>query len=519
MFRTEHSSPPEEGTACPDCTVSAAPSRFGNGGSLGRISRRLLRALYWAHRWIGIGTCVLFAIWFASGLVMMYVPFPSLTDEEYLRTLAPIEWSRVEVTPTAALAAAGVAEFPRALVLEMWNGQPVYRVRDAFVVERTISAVNGSSVTGIDAAQAVSSAGRRINAPVRGVRTIERDQWSVAGRFDAHRPLHVVEFEDPRGTTLYVSSQTGAVVLDTTRRERMWNWLGAVPHWIYFTVLRKDQPLWRQVILWVSGVGIVGAVTGFWIGILRLRVRRRYRGVAFTPYRGWMKWHHVAGLIGGVFLFTWIVSGWLSVNPNRWFESPGVEREALHRLAGHTAPSFEDAGFASAAKSMRNAVRVRFAWFDSTPLMLVTNRGQHTIVLNARSGQPERMSDARIFAAAMRLFPDTPMPVRERLTAEDSYWYSHHERRRLPVLRAGFADANETWVHFDPDTGEILGSVDRAGRANRWWFDALHSLDFRWLIQHRPAWDIAVWVLSALGLVTSVSGVVIGWRRLTRARA
>ncbi len=47
---------------------------------------------------------------------------------------------------------------------------------------------------------------------------------------------------------------------------------------------------------------IIGAITGLWIGILRLRVRRPYARGRMTPYRGWMKWHHVGGLIGGVFL-------------------------------------------------------------------------------------------------------------------------------------------------------------------------------------------------------------------------
>ncbi|WP_260928366.1 hypothetical protein [Novosphingobium sp. 9] len=29
------------------------------------------------HRWIGIAACLLFAMWFASGLVMLYVPYPA----------------------------------------------------------------------------------------------------------------------------------------------------------------------------------------------------------------------------------------------------------------------------------------------------------------------------------------------------------------------------------------------------------------------------------------------------------
>lgn len=51
-------------------------------------------------------------------------------------------------------------------------------------------------------------------------------------------------------------------------------------------------------------------------------------------------------------------------------------------------------------------------------------------------------------------------------------------------------------------------------RLYRWTFSALHSLDFRFLIAHRPLWDVAVWLLSIAGLIVSVSGVVIGWRRI-----
>lgn len=50
---------------------------------------------------------------------------------------------------------------------------------------------------------------------------------------------------------LYVSSTTGKVVLDTARQERFWNWLGSVPHWLYPRAMRENQPLWRQVVMWV----------------------------------------------------------------------------------------------------------------------------------------------------------------------------------------------------------------------------------------------------------------------------
>ena len=34
------------------------------------------------HRWLGITCCLFFAMWFASGAVMHWVPFPELSESE-----------------------------------------------------------------------------------------------------------------------------------------------------------------------------------------------------------------------------------------------------------------------------------------------------------------------------------------------------------------------------------------------------------------------------------------------------
>src|SRR5690606_9709389 len=124
-------------------------------------------------------------------------------------------------------------------------------------------------------------------ADVEAIDLIHNDQWTVAGRYDSHRPLWKATLADKQGRTLYLSSRTGAVLLETTASERFWNWLGSVPHWIYPTVLRQNGEAWRQVVLWLSGPCIIAGLTGIWIGILRVRLgRRRFREGRITPYRG-----------------------------------------------------------------------------------------------------------------------------------------------------------------------------------------------------------------------------------------
>ena len=88
------------------------------------------------------------------------------------------------------------------------------------------------------------------------------DQWTVPNGFDRHRPLYRIALNDDAGREFYVSSVTGEVVLDTTRRERAWNYVGSVTHWIYPTMLRKNHGAWDATVWWLSLVALIAAISG-----------------------------------------------------------------------------------------------------------------------------------------------------------------------------------------------------------------------------------------------------------------
>ncbi|MGY2849536.1 MULTISPECIES: cytochrome b family protein [Bradyrhizobium] len=480
------------------------------------LIRRGRRWLYIVHRWIGIATCLLFAMWFISGLVMMYVAFPRLTDSERLAALPVIPWSKVRVTPDRAMAIAGVERYPRDLRLSMMDDTPVYRVTGWKGGTITISATDGSVIDRITPDQALAIAAHHPHAlQPRLIETITRDQWSVTSRFDPLRPLYLIGLGDADGTELYVSSRTGEIALDTTRCERIWNWLGSIPHWIYPTVLRKDGSLWRDVVLWISGICLVVAVTGFWIGVLRLRLMRRYADGAISPYRGWMAWHHIAGLIGGICVLTWMFSGWLSLNPGGAFSGRGVTREIAIGYSGHDTADIV-AGFQS-SPSMP-AVEARFVWIGGHRLMLLDDGNGGRSIADPVTGARMTLSRDEVIAAARHAMPGAAMTSARQLDEPDAYWYTLHQARELPVLRIGFDDPARTWLHISPVTGEILERSDDSRRSYRWLFNALHSLDVPLLLRIWPAHDVVVWLLSAAGAIISISGIVIGWRRLRRRK-
>jgi uncharacterized iron-regulated membrane protein len=478
------------------------------------LTRTLRRWLYIGHRWIGIVTCLLFVMWFVSGVVMMYVAFPDLTDQERLAALPDIAWQKVALSPDAAMKASGTTRYPRELRLNMIADEPVYRLSDWDGERQTISAVDGRAITGVPEQQALVVAQHHpANKTPQLEETVDRDQWSVTARYDPLRPLYLIDLGDEAGTKLYVSARSGEIVLDTNRTERVWNWLGSIPHWIYPTVLRKDQPLWRQVVLWISGICMVVAVTGIWIGILRVRLRRRYASGSISPYRGWMAWHHITGFFFGVIVLTWMFSGWMSLDPGRYFAGNSTTQDALRRYAGHDAPTIATAPHAPVGRS---AVEMRFVWIDGSPLMIAAARDGTKTVHAPATGHIVELSESLLWSAAAKLLPDSHLTERTTLGLYDAYWYAHHGSRELPVLRAVFDDQAATWFHVSPVTGDILGRTDSTRRSYRWVFNALHSFDFQLLLMHRPAWDIVVWLLSILGTIISISGVVIGWRYLKR---
>ena len=75
---------------------------------------------------------------------------------------------------------------------------------------------------------------------------IDYDQWTVSGEFDRYRPLDRIALDDEAGTEAYLSSVTGAVVLSTTRKARVANYFGSIPHWIYPAPLRHHASVWRE---------------------------------------------------------------------------------------------------------------------------------------------------------------------------------------------------------------------------------------------------------------------------------
>lgn len=474
------------------------------------MAKALRRWLYLVHRWLGIGACLLIALWFISGAVMIYVPYPALKPEERRAALPPIAWSQVAVQPAAALATVDADQFPTVLRLQMEQARPVWRMELPDKRREAIWADTGARVRPVGRAAAERWAAAFGGASAAGVSLIERDQWTVAQGFDPHRPMWRVALDDAAGTELYVARRTGEIVQQTTAFERGWNWLGAIPHWLYLTSIRTNPEFWRQLVMWTSGPALVVGLTGMWIGILRLVRRGRWA----SPYRGWMRWHHILGLAGGLTMATWMFSGWLSVNPFDWFARGNNGAIAAQWRGAPTRAVYPPLDLAALARASGDARELQLDFVDAQPVVRVWSTDSRFALTPA--GRRLALSRADLTSAAHAAMHPHHIRSVERLTEPDVHWYGRWHSRPLPVWRVRFDDPADTWLHIDQMTGELVGQSSGSSRTYRWLFNFLHDFDLPWLLDRRPLRDPAMWLLLGLGTGMSVSGVVIGWRRLRR---
>jgi uncharacterized iron-regulated membrane protein len=471
----------------------------------------LARSLHLVHRWLGIGAGLLVLCWFVSGLVMIYVPFPKLTAEERLPKLAPIQAEAIRISP--AEAARLCPGEPRSLRLSTLDDRPVFH----FLGKGgacSVWADSGLPVGPVSAEAAAKTARRFLGAETVGsIDTIERDQWTVYTSYNAHRPLYRIAAGDAAGTVLYVSSRSGEVLVDTTRFERGWSWIGTVLHWIYFTPLRDYNELWRQILLWLSFPALLTAATGLWLGIKRLRLKKRYPRGHVTPYKGVKRWHHLLGLTAGGVTLTWLLSGWLSQHPFGLLELSSPPPGAARQLAGGPLQASGNPDLLrrqlARLPDAREAEWFRFGGRDY--LELRSPAGTARTDDQAQAAAP---FSVEALAKAVHALEGIPIAKAELIHEPDLYYYGHRSPKPLPVARIRLADNQDTTYYMDPASGRILLRLDDANRRHRWLFNALHRFDFPPIGGLPALWNVVVTTLCLLGAALAGSGCVIGWRRL-----
>jgi hypothetical protein len=471
----------------------------------------MMGAMILLHRWLGIAFCLLFAMWFATGIVMHFVPFPSLTEAERYVGLAPVDAAGVTIDPADAVQASGIVDALRVRLVQRSDG-PVYIVsgRSRFGSIRASDGADAAPGSPDVALAVAKDHARRRGLDVSRAAVVEladHDQWSVPNGFDRHRPLFRVALGDAPGTQIYVSSITGEIVLDTARSERAWNFAGSILHWIYPAVLRSNWLLWDRVVWTLSLLALIGAALGAVLGIARIRIGR---GTAISPYRGWHALHHIFGLVSTVFVLTWMFSGWLSMDHGRLFSRGQLT--AAEAEAAMPAPDWR--ALSSLTRTPVSPSAREVEWFAFNGSFYRRDRIALDRQMLFGAGDSEADDRAGVLGRrevkefAGRLASGCDMPS---LVAANDAYRAGSEIPGAPVYRS---KCGEVWFDIDGANGTVLQRLDPSRRAYRWLYGALHTLDFPALANHPHIRSAVIVGLCICGFLFSMTGVVIGWRRL-----
>lgn len=273
----------------------------------------------------------------------------------------------------------------------------------------------------------------------------------------------------------------------------------------------------------LPGIAVIAAAAGLVLGVAQIFPRPR-RGVLLrlSPYRGVSRWHHLVGLVFGLLVLTWSLSGLLQIlGPE---SEPRAGQAERARDGGTPWSAFvvsDSAALDAARRSIGALVRPRA--IDALVSgghagYLIRFADDRERWVDAATGQVRSELDTAAAAAIARsVVPGVAVAHIQRLAAYDAYYYARPGRElRLPVWRVELTDADHSMVYLDAMSGEPTGFVDDQFRHWRWMRDGLHSLDFPGINNKRPLWDALLLIFMLGGTVSAVTGVWLAVRRIRR---
>jgi len=504
----------------------------------------LKRLNYLTHRWIGIVLGLLVFVWFGSGIVLMYYPYPELTESQQLSLLhsyepdatligvkRAVELYYGHIAGTSNSVAGATGPGVAAARLELWDGHLVYALthqhRGRAQDIARVDARSGQVLTPItpETASRVARAIVGSRPPLERVELLPRsDNYFMGNEQRFAFPVYRVRFGDHAGTAVYVSRNSGAIPAVATRVTRITTWLGSVPHWLYFMWLYYDHPdAWMWVNLVLPGVAVGLALTGMVLGIYQLFPRWRRGEWRVSGYHGMSLWHHVAGVVFGLLVLTWALSGLLEVlgvgNDPRPGQAERVRGGPVHWAGIRVAEAAAWTRVRESAGGPAIPRAIDLSQFEGRLGYKFFLEDGRIYWVDAESGalRGELAPDAVKQAAEHVLGPGTQVSSIERIDKYDAYYYARHGREKhLPAWRVSFDDANHSVLYLDTVSGTPVGFVDAATRSWRWWRDGLHDLDLPALNNKRPWWDLVVLPLMIGGTISAITGIWLLVRRLRR---
>lgn len=474
------------------------------------------------HRVLGTLVSIFFVAWFLSAFVMIYHGFPKFSSDEAHRlypSLPNFSPSDSLLAGMEAMRSHSPEGKPSSLSLS-YNPVVGHHLATSGGGEEHWFTLEGKAITPeaptVEVCHRVAAFWSDKIERIDTLTTL--DQWTPFSRLREDLPFYRLNLSQ-QGREVYLSGRDGHIITEHTRSERVWAWLGAIPHWVYFTWIRENRDLWQNLIIFLSALGSLMTLTGLYIGIdVFVRTRKSKHGM-HSPYkRRSYRWHHIMGTLGGIFILAWVFSGLMSLADVPESVNGSPKQNAREALGEQALP------LGSYPKNLINQIlsrgdvrSLRWSSVGNIPTIKATDSLGQTICYDARTDLPTplNLEHSQLEQLIGHIYTDHTWQI-DRLEEYDGYYISRNGSLPLPVWRIQIEAEDNPYIYVHSQSG-MVRTLDRRDRWQMWVYNKPHSLKFTWLVDKPILWQIVCWVLLLVGTVVSVTGVILGVRYLRRS--
>lgn len=466
------------------------------------------------HRIVGTIICLFLLMWFISGLVLIYHPFPDVSQSQKNEHMDVLPDSLPNINAIISRLPISEKEI-KSIDVSKIQDQILFsfKTKDSLY---TVTEKNNEPIKPISKESIYHIASKWVDAPISKIDTLyDREIWIMYSRYQKELPIYKLYFDDDLKHQLYISSKTGEVQQFTNRNERFWTWIGSIPHKFYIPALRKNTNTWIWS-LTIGGIAVVVlAITGLFYGTYILIKRYKKRRKIGNPYKKiWLKWHYTCGLIFGIFILTFGFSGAMALQkiPQWAIKTHGDYRvsDSKFRGKGLTVNKYI-LDYRKLKETYPEIKSIGWSHFRDIPVYNVVN-GDKEIAINASSSEVEELhlTESDIEKAVIKLYGDVPYSI-SLIDKYEEYYLSRTKELPLPVYKVEVNNEDKSCFYINPQNGEFK-YVNRANRAKKWVFSGLHYLNIKYLIERPLLWTILIWTLCIGGSIVSLSGIYLAFR-------
>ena len=471
------------------------------------------------HRILGTLLSVFFLAWFLSGFVMLFHQFPKIGLSEKrqgLERLLPLDsLHTLQLDRHLASLPDSIVSLQLKALPKQKGYELMYQTQDGSQSLRTDSQTSYTLDELWSYAKNI-----RPDKPIERVELVEHaDTWIPYGQNKLY-PLYKFYYQDEDNSELYVSPQTGDGVQLTTQSSRLWAYLGAIPHWIYFYQLRQHREAWSNTILVLSGLGTIMCIAGIYLGIRSYWKSRRKHNRFRSPYKRWSyRWHHILGFFFGALVSIFIFSGFMSIQdvptyiiPIKTDKAKTLKRQSFLLKKEELLKNIEH--LLNRYKHLE-IKQIEYKHFGDIPFYkLSSNNGDHYFRITPSGCSPLDLNLQDITQFSKKIARDEDITI-TRLEEYDNYYIDRKHELALPVYRVIFNDEDRSSCYINPQTAEIR-YYNQNSRLHRILYQGLHSWIFSPIISTPWLWWAIILIALISGTALSWTSIILSWHYLKR---